>query len=293
MKAVCLALGLARSHIHAIARRPASWTDRRRARAPAGDAQLLDDIRRQIAELPSYGYRRACALVNRERVAEGAARINAKRVYRVMAAHTLLLPRAPRRRESSRPHNGKVAVAASDMRWCSDGFEIKCDSGQTVTATFAKDCCDREIMAWRAWEGKGLPGEPVREMLIEAVEKRFGAVEAVPPEHALEFLTDNGGAYIADDTRRIARSLGLRPINTPVCSPQSNGMAESFVNTFRRDYLSRMDLSDAPTVLAQLPAAFEHFNEVHPHSSLKMKSPREFRQLRAADRVRRQALHCE
>lgn len=26
----------------------------------------------------------------------------------------------------------------------------------------------------------------------------------------------------------------------------------------------------APTVLAQLPAAFEHFNEVHPHSSLRM-----------------------
>jgi transposase InsO family protein len=55
-------------------------------------------------------------------------------------------------------------------------------------------------------------------------------------------------------------------------------MAESFVNTFRRDYLSRTDLSDAQTVLAQLPAAFEHFNEVHPHSSLKMRSPREFRQ---------------
>lgn len=40
------------------------------------------------------------------------------------------------------------------LRWCSDSFEIKCDSGQTVTATFAKDCCDREVMAWRAWEGR-------------------------------------------------------------------------------------------------------------------------------------------
>jgi len=95
--------------------------------------------------------------------------------------------------------------------------------------------------------------------------------------HKLEFLSDNGGAYIAHDTRQIARSLGLTPINTPVCSPQSNGMAESFVNTFRRDYESRMDLTDAPTVLAQLAAAFEHFNDVHPHSSLKMRSPREFR----------------
>jgi putative transposase len=294
MKAICEALGLARSHIHALRQRPASWADGRKARTPASDGQLLIELREHIAQLPSYGYRRACALVNRTRQAGAQPRVNPKRAYRVMAAHGLLLLRAPRRRQSSRPHNGTVAVQASDLRWCSDGFEIHCDSGETVTATFAKDCCDREIMAWRAWPGKGLPGEPVREMLIEAVEKRFGAVEAVPLQHTLEFLTDNGGAYIAEDTRRIARSLGLKPINTPVCSPQSNGMAESFVNTFRRDYLSRMDLSDAPTVLAQLPAAFEHFNEVHPHSSLKMRSPREFRRLqRAPEDMTHRALHCE
>ena len=58
-------------------------------------------------------------------------------------------------------------------------------------------------------------------------------------------------------------------------------MAESFVNTFKRDHVSRMDLSDARTVLAQLPAALEHFDEVHPHSSLKVKSLREFRRQRA------------
>ena len=44
-------------------------------------------------------------------------------------------------------------------------------------------------------------------------------MEAVPAEHRLEFLTDNGGAYIAADTRAMARSLRLSPINTPVCNP--------------------------------------------------------------------------
>ena len=297
MKPVCLALGLARSNVFVLNSRPLSWVDGRTGRTPQGDEQLLADIHAQITELPSYGYRRACALVNRQRASQGSARVNPKRVYRVMAAHALLLPKAPRRRQSSRPHEGTVSVQASNTRWCSDGFEIPCDSGQTVTATFAKDCCDREIMAFRAWVGKGLPGEPVREMLIEAVEKRFGAVEALPAGHVLEFLSDNGGAYIAHDTRRIARQLGLTPINTPVCSPQSNGMAESFVNTFKRDYVSRMDRTDAATVLAQLQAAFEHFNEVHPHSGLKMKSPREFRRQRVEQLRRAQpeqpALHCE
>ncbi|MDB5742963.1 MAG: family transposase [Polaromonas sp.] len=91
---------------------------------------------------------------------------------------------------------------------------------------------------------------------LKRVEKRFGAVESVPSSHVLEFLSDNGSAYVAAQTRQMAKSLGLKPINTPVCSPQSNGMAESFVNTFRRDYLSRMDLSDACAVMRQLPAAF-------------------------------------
>jgi transposase InsO family protein len=297
VKAVCRALGLARSHIHSLKCRPACWRDGRTVRTPADDAQLLADIREQISDLPSYGYRRACALVNRQRAAQDAGRVNPKRAYRVMAQAGLLLPKAPRRRQSSRTHDGQVAVAHSDLRWCSDGLEIKCDSGQTVTATFAKDCCDREIMAWRAWEGRGLPGEPVREMLIEAVERRFGAVEGIPADQRLEFLTDNGSAYIAADTRAVARSLGLTPINTPVCSPQSNGMAESFVNTFKRDYVARMDLRDAATVLAQLPAAFEHFNEVHPHSSLRMRSPREFRRHQAAqvrqESVKDVALYCE
>ncbi len=48
--------------------------------------------------------------------------------------------------------------------------------------------------------------------------------------------------------------------------------------------------------MAQMAAAFEHFNEVLPHSSLKMKSPREFRQHSAAQqRIAQveQALHCE
>lgn len=277
MKAVCDSLGVARSNVHARLNRPDTWQDGRKGRTSSEDKLLIEELKVEISALPSYGYRRAVALVNRQRQAMGNARVNHKRGYRVMKAAGLLLPKAPRRASSSRPHDGTVAVDRSDARWCSDGFEIRCDSGDTVTATFTKDCCDREILAWRAWPGRGLPGEPVREMLIEAVEKRFGSTEGLPAGHRLEFLSDNGGAYIATDTKKIARELGLQPIHTPVCSPQSNGMAESFVNTFRRDYLSRMDLSDPATVLRQLPEAFEHFNSVHPHSSLKLMSPREFR----------------
>ncbi|MDB5839221.1 MAG: integrase [Herminiimonas sp.] len=69
------------------------------------------------------------------------------------------------------------------------------------------------------------------------------------PEETLElFLSDNGGAYRAHETHAIARELGIKPIHTPVCSPQSNGMAESFVNSFKRDYVGQMDRSSAKAV---------------------------------------------
>lgn len=180
MKTVCAILGIARSNIQERLVRPKDWSDGRRHRRTADDGHLLQEIREQIADLPSYGYRRACALVNRQRRARQLPRVNHKRVFRVMAEAKLLLPKAPKRSQSSRPHDGRVAVDDSDNRWCSDGFEIPCDSGEVVTNTFVKDCCDREIVAWRAWPGRGLPGDPVREMLIEAVDSTRRASPGVP-----------------------------------------------------------------------------------------------------------------
>lgn len=211
-------MGLTRSHVRVLLGRREDWMDGRTHRTPKGDASLLAELRREIAELPSYGYRRACALVNRQRATAGETRVNPKRVYRVMAQAGLLLPKAPRRRQSARRHEGTVSVTSSDLRWCSDGLEIKCDSGQTVTATFAKDCCDREVMAWRAWEGKGLPGAPVREMLIEAVERRFGTVEAVPAGHRLEFLSDNGVGPTSRQTRGRWPARWACSPSTPLCA---------------------------------------------------------------------------
>ena len=116
MKAVCDTLGVARSHVHARRQRGTDWRDARTNRTPAPDDELLGEIRLQIADLPSYGYRRACALVNRERRLHGRPLVNPKRAYRVMAEAKLLLPKAPRRPQSNRPHEDKVAVAASDVR---------------------------------------------------------------------------------------------------------------------------------------------------------------------------------
>lgn len=57
-------------------------------------------------------------------------------------------------------------------------------------------------------------------MMIVCVERRFGTNKAL---YAVEWLSDNGSAYISKDTLDTARALGLRLLFTPVRSPQSNG----------------------------------------------------------------------
>lgn len=68
----------------------------------------------------------------------------------------------------------------------------------------------------------------------------------------------------------------MEPCTTAVRSPQSNGMAEAFVKTFKRDYVSVNPTPDAETVIARLPFWFEHYNNLHPHRALGYQSPREF-----------------
>ncbi len=62
---------------------------------------------------------------------------------------------------------------------------------------------------------------------------------------------------------------------------------------FKRDYVSRMDLANAATVMEQLPGVVGHFNSVRPHSSLKMRWPREFRQHQQRLDQIEHSLHCE
>jgi putative transposase len=111
-------------------------------------------------------------------------------------------------------------------------------------------------------------------LMVASVESRFGLINRLP--QTIEWLSDNGSGYIANETKSFARQLGLEPRTTPVTSPQSNGMAEAFVRTFKRDYARVNPMPDAPTVIQSLPVWFNHYNAIHPHSALRYLSPREF-----------------
>lgn len=267
MTAVSRALKVSRSALYARKNRktPASRGPYRKA----ADEQLLPLIIELVHQRPSYGYRRIHALLKRR--LNGQA-LNHKRVYRIMNQHGLLLTRHSGQRPQ-RAHQGRVITLSSNMRWCSDELEIACWNAQRVRVAFSLDCCDRELISYVATSG-AINAEMVRDLMVQSIEYRFGTVEKAP--QPIEWLSDNGSCYTAQQTREFAKQLGLICCTTPVSSPQSNGMAEAFVKTFKRDYVYIHDRPDAKTVMAMLADWFEDYNENHPHKGLSMKSPREF-----------------
>jgi transposase InsO family protein len=143
------------------------------------------------------------------------------------------------------------------------------------------DCHDREGLALEGW-ARAATSRDIQRLLTTAVEARFQAGRAPVP---VELLSDNGGVYTALETVLRAEALGLVPITTPPRSPESNGMAEAFVHTVRRDYLAERDWRTGAEILRALPAILVDYNTQAPHSALGMQAPTEYRRLVSAGAV--------
>lgn len=112
MKTVCETLGVARSNIAA---RATGSLSKARGRPSLPDRELVEDIKAIIADMPTYGYRRVHSILRRNARKLGRSWPNAKRVYRVMKLHNLLLVRHAGAVDD-RLHDGQVAVERSNIR---------------------------------------------------------------------------------------------------------------------------------------------------------------------------------
>ncbi len=193
----------------------------------------MASIRALTDDRPTYGYRRIWALVNRQRDSAGLSRLNHKRIYRLMSQNGLLLQRYTGK-PPGRAHDGQIITIrpgpALDVGWLRDRLLERSER----SCAFALDTCDCEVMSWVATTG-GISGEMIRDLMLESVERRFNSQQT---PHPVEWLSDNGGCYRTHET---------------VSFTQSIGMAESFVKTFKRDYVYVHDRPDAQSVLAQRP----------------------------------------
>ena len=234
------------------------------------DKEVLSQVKAIISMRPTYGYKRVTAMVNKLRLSLGTSRLNKKRVYRIMKMNGLLLPKS----EVTRVHRktGKVMTLHSNTRWCSDCFEIKCFNGEKVYVSFVIDSCDREIISF-VKSDRPLHAKDIELLMIKAVSNRFKSFKT---KREIEFLSDRGSIYRAHSVKTLGRSIGLKNCYTAAYSPESNGMSEAFVKTFKRDYVYNNDCYSANFVQKKIKSWIKDYNEEAPHSALGMLSPKEY-----------------
>lgn len=221
----------------------------------------------------TYGYRRVTTMVNRQRTLDGRNKMNRKRIQRIMRMNGLSLPQTMP--QPKRSHTGVVMTMFPNLRWCSDGMEIRCFNGDKVFVAFALDCCDREAFAY-VTRTAPLSATDIEELMVKAVEARFG--ESLRCSREIQWLSDRGVIYRAKSVKDLGKDLNLQCCYSRAYSPESNGMAEAFVKTIKRDYVCQADCDSAETVLKLLPQWFADYNNIARHSPLGMKSPIEYKE---------------
>lgn len=150
LSAVSQALNVSRAQLSVRVHRKPGWQDGRHHRQ-RDDAALLGRIMEAMAELPSYGYRRVWALLRRQSEATEQPVVNAKRVYRVMREHGLLLERKPAAPLAQQAHRGVLPSRRA------------IDGGAQMASSFAAITVKNYVSRspWIAAIGKRWTGRPV------------------------------------------------------------------------------------------------------------------------------------
>lgn len=227
--------------------------------------EVMEAVRTVVNNRPAtYGYRRIHAKIKNVGV-----KCDPKTVNRYMALK-LWLSSDRQKRKSRERREGVVSVPEPNMRWASDFTIIKAWNNEKGRLAIVIDCGSRQVIEY-LW-ARSIKGDDIGRMVQRAAEKRF-ADGRVP---LVEFLSDNGPEYIKTDLRLLLKQMGFTVCNTPIRSPESNGIAESFFKSFKRDYVYQNVCESFEDIASKIGGWIEDYNTQAPHSGLGMRTPAQF-----------------
>ena len=226
------------------------------------DAPALDAMRRIAATYPRYGYRRVRIFLRREGHAMGP-----QRTYRLWCVAGLQLPRRrPRRRvAASRPR--PLPATGPHQVWAYDFVHDACANGQKLKCLTVIDEFTRESLAIDV-------AGSIRSARVIDVLTRLVSVHGAP----MFLRSDNGPEFISN---RILLWLTEAKIDTALIDPGKpwqNGDNESFNGKFRDECLNMEWFRNRIEARVLIEIWRRHYNAVRPHSSLKYRTPTEFRE---------------
>jgi putative transposase len=189
---------------------------RRPKRPPTGQRRRLtavDEVVLAVARAnPADGTRMVAALAGREL----GARVNRKRVQRLMREHALL---QRRRSEGRRRRPGYFRVERPDQLWHLDMTSVWVAEHGWCYLNAAIDCCTREITGW-ALDVRCRAPEAIAVIQVAAAERGIGSGR-------LTLGTDNGSAFTSRAFRARLDELGITHRRGGYRDPESQAFIES------------------------------------------------------------------
>jgi transposase InsO family protein len=230
---VCRVWRVSRATLHrhlSAANRPDAPRRRRGPQGAMSDADLVERIRRLLADSPFHGegYRKIWA-----RLRHAGVRTSPRRVLRIMREHSLLAHQRAGSPKGPRAHDGTITTPRVDQMWGTDMTAVI--TGEGPTAVFiAVDHCSAECMGIHASASatRFEALEPIR----QAVRRSFGAF-GKDVAQGLKIRHDHGSQYMSRDFQRELRFLGAQSSPAFVRAPEGNGCAERLIRTLKENLL--------------------------------------------------------
>ena len=242
---VCRVAGVSRSAAHEQRRRrcvSAFEVPARRRPGPVGalaDAELLAEIRRDLAESPFVGEGHGKVWARLRHQGIGTSR---KRVLRLTREAGLLAPTPQLRKRSQHLHEGTITVEVPDTLWATDATEAWTRREGRCAVFVLVDHASNEVWYDAA---RRMDRFAAADLLREVCAERFGSVErAVAAGLALRY--DGGSCFRSDHYQTEIDHLGIARSPAFHYEPETNGCAEKAIQTLKEQllWIERFDTLD-------------------------------------------------
>ena len=196
---------------------------------PCSDSELVDRIRRVLADSPFYGegYRKVWA-----KLRFAGLRTSKERVRRLMRQHGLQAPQRTGHPHGPKAHDGTIITEQPDVMWGTDATTtITVEEGQAYVF-ISVDHCTFECTGIHA-SASGNRFEAL-EPLRQGVRAHFGGYT----EKSVDGLAvRHDHAYMADDFQNELTFLGITSSPSFIREPEGNGCAERFIRLLKENLL--------------------------------------------------------
>lgn len=195
-------------------------------------------------------------------------RINHKRVHRVWKQAGLALPRRrPRKRRRDERVNLAINTATRPNEvWTYDFVHDWCANGQRLKMLTVVDEFTRESLAIETRTS-------IKSQAVVAVLNRVVAEHGAPTY----LRSDNGPELVAKRVKGWLACAGIQTLYIKPGSPWQNAFGESFNGRLRDECLNVEWFNNLREAKVVVEKWRRHYNEERPHSSLKYRTPVEFR----------------